>query len=83
VSVTELIRLVVVVDHFGATTGDTEVLLTPDLRRSAPGRGAHLHPTTACLDLAERRRAFGRALRVEGGVDTRLVRRLVEAPDRK
>jgi len=83
VSVTELIRLVVVVDHTGATTGDTEVLLTPDLRRSAPGRGAHLHPTTACLDLAERRRAFGRALRVEGGVDTRVVRRLVEAPDRK
>ena len=69
---TELIRVVAVAD-------DTTVLLTPDLRRSAPGRGAHLHSTTACLDLAERRRAFGRALRVEGPVDTVLVRQLVEA----
>ena len=73
---TELIRLVVVVD-------DTAVVLTPDLRRSAPGRGAHLHPTTACLDLAERRRAFGRAFKVEGAVDGGLVRTLVEALDRK
>lgn len=39
----------------------------PDPRGTAPGRGAHLHPTTACLELAERRRAFPRALRYEGG----------------
>jgi uncharacterized protein len=31
-----------------------------------PGRGAHVHPTPACLDLALRRRAFGRALRFTG-----------------
>jgi predicted RNA-binding protein YlxR (DUF448 family) len=31
--------------------------------RCAPGRGAWLHPTVACFDLAERRRAFERALR--------------------
>jgi len=43
------------------------VAVVPDPRGTAPGRGAHLHPTTACLELAERRRAFRRALRYEGG----------------
>jgi predicted RNA-binding protein YlxR (DUF448 family) len=42
-------------------------VVVPDPRGTAPGRGAHLHPTTACLELAERRRAFPRALRYEGG----------------
>ena len=42
-----------------------------------PGRGAHLHPDPGCLALAERRKAFGRALRVEGPVDTTLVREQV------
>lgn len=41
--------------------------VVPDPRGTAPGRGAHLHPTIACLELAERRRAFRRALRYEGG----------------
>ena len=36
--------------------------LVPDPERRAPGRGAHLHPTTDCLELALRRRAFPRAL---------------------
>ena len=36
----------------------------PDPRRRLPGRGAWLHPRLGCLDVAERRRAFGRALRV-------------------
>ncbi len=35
----------------------------PDPEGTRPGRGAHLHPTTACFDLAVRRRAFTRALR--------------------
>lgn len=35
----------------------------PDPIRRLPGRGAHLHPTDACLDQALRRRALGRALR--------------------
>ena len=39
-----------------------------------PGRGAHLHPDPECLALAERRKAFGRALRVEGPLDVTLVR---------
>jgi predicted RNA-binding protein YlxR (DUF448 family) len=41
--------------------------VVPDPDGTAPGRGAHLHPTPACLALAERRRAFARALRYEGG----------------
>ncbi|HEU4568733.1 MAG TPA: YlxR family protein [Marmoricola sp.] len=41
--------------------------VVPDPRGTAPGRGAHLHPTVACLELAERKRAFRRALRYEGG----------------
>ncbi len=39
--------------------------VVPDQARRAPGRGAHLHPSTVCLELALRRRAFSRALRVE------------------
>ena len=40
----------------------------PDPDGTAPGRGAHLHPTTACYDLAARRRAFARALRAGAGL---------------
>ena len=41
--------------------------VVPDPQGTAPGRGAHLHPTTACYELAVRKRAFGRALRWNGG----------------
>jgi len=34
------------------------------------GRGAWLHPTIECYQNAVRRRAFGRALRIEGSIDT-------------
>jgi uncharacterized protein len=51
--------------------GDRAVLgLIPDPSRRLPGRGAHLHVDPACLDKAERRRAFTRALRVAGILDT-------------
>ena len=43
------------------------LVVVPDPLGSAPGRGAHLHPTTACYELAVRRKAFGRALRVPTG----------------
>lgn len=46
----------------------------PDVRRVLPGRGAHLHRDLGCLDLAERRRAFPRALRVPGPLDAAAVR---------
>ena len=56
----ELLRLVV-----GSVDGRPVVL--PDPTGSAAGRGAHLHPTTACYELAVRRKAFARALRHAGG----------------
>jgi predicted RNA-binding protein YlxR (DUF448 family) len=42
--------------------------VVPDPDAIWPGRGAHLHPTSACYDLAVRRRAFTRALRVQVGL---------------
>jgi uncharacterized protein len=47
--------------------------LVPDLRRRRPGRGAWVHPDVGCLRLAERRRAFPRALRCAGALDTAAV----------
>ena len=51
----------------------------PDPQRCLPGRGAWLHPDLGCLDVAERRRAFGRALRVTDQLDTTGVRDFLEA----
>jgi predicted RNA-binding protein YlxR (DUF448 family) len=42
----------------------------PDPAATRRGRGAHLHPTTACYDLAVRRRAFASALRAGAGLDS-------------
>ena len=44
-----------------------QTVIEPDPEGTAPGRGAHLHPTIECYDLAVRRKAFARALRLEGG----------------
>jgi predicted RNA-binding protein YlxR (DUF448 family) len=44
--------------------------VVPDPTATAPGRGAHLHPTRECYDLAVRRKAFTRALRVQGGLSS-------------
>ncbi|WP_372730001.1 YlxR family protein [Nocardioides sp.] len=57
----ELLRLTAGPDAQG------QLAVLPDPRGIATGRGAHLHPTTECYELAERRRAFSRALRVPGG----------------
>ena len=64
----ELLR-VAAVEH------NTRVAPDPNHRR--PGRGAHIHPDPTCLALAERRRAFGRALRVSGIPDTDLLTEFV------
>ncbi|WP_245574134.1 YlxR family protein [Amycolatopsis nigrescens] len=48
--------------------------LVVDERRRLPGRGAWLHPEPECLSVAERRRAFPRALRVSGMLDAHGVR---------
>ncbi|KAB1890807.1 MULTISPECIES: YlxR family protein [Microbacterium] len=45
--------------------------LIPDERAVLPGRGAWVHPTPECMEAALRRRAFGRALRVNTQLDTR------------
>jgi predicted RNA-binding protein YlxR (DUF448 family) len=55
----------------------------PDPAHRAPGRGAHVHPVTECLDLAVRRKAFPRAFRVPGPLDLSAVREYVEQRDRQ
>ncbi|WP_210592843.1 YlxR family protein [Streptomyces sp. GESEQ-35] len=50
----------------------------PDHRGTLPGRGAYVHPALVCLDLAVRRRAFTRALRAPGALDTKALRFYVE-----
>ena len=54
---------------------DREVV--PDPRGRLPGRGAYLHPTPDCLQLALRRRAFTRALRAEPGFSSAPVEEYV------
>src|ERR1700743_2314619 len=43
--------------------------IVPDPQARQPGRGAYLHPSLACFELAQRRRVFSRALRVSGSLD--------------
>ena len=49
---------------------DGRPVVVPDPAATRGGRGAHLHPTTACYDLAVRRRAFASALRAGAGLDS-------------
>ncbi|TAK68073.1 MAG: YlxR family protein [Actinomycetota bacterium] len=65
---TDLLRVVVI-----------EGSCVPDRRGRLPGRGAYLHPDIRCLDLAVRRRALPRALRVGGPLDLAAVRLSIEA----
>jgi predicted RNA-binding protein YlxR (DUF448 family) len=58
-------------------TADGSRRVVPDPRGRMPGRGAHVHPDEECLALAERRRAFGRALRSDGPLDLSPVRERV------
>ena len=68
VAKSDLIRLVAIC---GAIVAD------PAARK--PGRGAYLHPSQDCLQLAQRRQAFRRALRVAGPLsDGELVRYLAQ-----
>lgn len=56
----ELLRVTV------GSDADGRPAVVPDPLGTAPGRGAHLHPTAECYELAVRRRAFARALRFVG-----------------
>lgn len=63
---TELLRCVV-------DPADAHRVLA-DSARSLPGRGAWIRPTWDAFELAEKRRAFGRALRTSTPVDLGHVR---------
>ena len=72
-SASELLRVVV------QRIEGSQNLLVPDPHRRLSGRGAHVHHDSNCLDQAVRKRAFTRALRIEGTVDVAAVRTLVES----
>lgn len=59
----ELIRLVV-----------AENALQLDETKSAAGRGAWIHPERACVEQADRRRAWQRALRVKIPLDATSIK---------
>ena len=56
-----------------------EGALRPDPGAVLPGRGAWVHPQAPCLDAAQRRRAWPRALRTAGPLDDAAVREWVES----
>ncbi|MEU6859432.1 YlxR family protein [Glycomyces sp. NPDC046736] len=72
-SASELLRVIV------QRSEGSQNLLVPDPKRRLSGRGAHVHHDTNCLEQAVRKRAFARALRIEGPVDVAAVRALVES----
>lgn len=69
---TELLRVVL-----DPPADPTRVVADP--HRRLPGRGAWLTPDVGAYELAERRRAFGRALRTSTHVDTGQVRSYLES----
>ncbi|MCW3493962.1 YlxR family protein [Microbacterium sp. SSM24] len=58
-------------------------VLVPDERAVLPGRGAWVHETSECLDAALRRRAFVRALRVSGPLDTQTIEKRLNGYGKK
>ena len=62
-----LLRVVAATD---GDAGTTPVPLHPDPRHRMP-----LHPVPECFELAVRRKAFGRALRLQAAVDVSAVAR--------
>jgi predicted RNA-binding protein YlxR (DUF448 family) len=67
----DLLRIVVA--EQSAAVDGSAARLVPDPRGEMPGRGAHLHPDPDCLASAERRRVFGRALRLDRPPDATAV----------
>ncbi|HEY5231841.1 MAG TPA: YlxR family protein [Galbitalea sp.] len=53
--------------------------VVPDPSATLPGRGAWVHPTVQCVELAVKRKAFGRALRVTSGLETAQILAAVQA----
>ena len=54
-----------------------ELQVVPDPGRKLPGRGAWITPTVEAWEIAVKRRAFGRALRVSANVDADPVREYI------
>ncbi|WP_454793460.1 YlxR family protein [Mycolicibacterium lutetiense] len=65
--------MVAVIDGNGTSS------VTVDPAASLPGRGAWLHPDQQCVQVAVKRRAFVRALRLTGSPDTSAVVEYVES----
>ena len=70
-----LLRVVAETDDAGEHIA--RVVVDPRLR--LPGRGAWLHPTPECFDLAVRRKAFGRALLVKAFLEVTAVGAYIDA----
>jgi predicted RNA-binding protein YlxR (DUF448 family) len=49
---------------------EESMILILDERKAMPGRGAWIHPSQECLELAITRRAFIRALKLSGEPDS-------------
>jgi predicted RNA-binding protein YlxR (DUF448 family) len=54
--------------------------IVPDVAVRLPGRGAYLHPSLACLEQAQRRKAFTRALRLPALLPTGKVADYLTVP---
>lgn len=54
-----------------------------DEAATMPGRGAWLHPATECVELAVRRKALGRALRVSAPLDTQPLENRLNGSDHR
>lgn len=52
--------------------------LEPDEARRKAGRGAWVHPDLECLNLADRRSAFQRALRIRGTLESSAVHECID-----
>ena len=91
VSAAELLRVVVAPDAIGVVATPDRPQddppraspVVPDPRRRLPGRGAWLHHDLQCAELAQRRRAYARALRVSGPVDPTSVHEYLSPHDGK
>jgi uncharacterized protein len=52
--------------------------LVADESATLPGRGAWVHPTNECVQTAIRRRAFVRALRASGPLNTQTLEESIQ-----
>lgn len=70
---TQLLRVV------AQTREDGNTVVVPDPRRTLPGRGAWITPVRQAFSLAEKRRAFSRALKVPATADLSEVRTYIDS----